>query len=101
MRKLLWSVAVVGLGFFQIAQSQDLSKPGANAEASGLPQLHERLRNPKGDSHDDYGSAIYIGNEQTVPLLLERLRRDHGATEPTPPPGLKLGFVRVRSGKCF
>jgi hypothetical protein len=93
MRRLFESVVVVVFILAQPAQSRDRSKPRDNAQGKYVLRLNERLRNPKGDSHDDYASAIYIGNEQTVPLLLERLRRDYGATEPIPPPGRQFGFV--------
>ena len=93
MRELLVLAVVSTLILVLPATSQERSEPRADSSSADLLRLHERLRNPKGDPHDDYISAIYIGNEETVPLLLERLRQDYGATEPTPRPGFIAGFV--------
>jgi hypothetical protein len=57
--------------------------------------LHERLRRG-GDLHDAYFGAPQIGNEETVPLLLERLRVEYGAAEQderNAPPGTEFGYV--------
>jgi len=48
-----------------------------------LKQLHEVLRHqPR--AHDAYLAAIEIGDETTIPPLLERLRLDYGESEPAP-----------------
>ena len=80
----------------QPAQSQALSKPD-QATDRALRRLHDILRQPPGPNdaarHDAYISLIGIANEDTLPLLLERLRIDYGSTEPVLPPGVKAGFV--------
>ena len=63
--------------------------------ADALRRLHNSLHQSL-DHHDAYLSLIGLGNEETVPLLLERLRIDYGETEPirpTPPLGVHLGFI--------
>lgn len=57
-----------------------------------LDQLHDILHKYP-EPHDAYLALEELGNEETVPLLLERLRLDYGATEPTPPPGTQFGFI--------
>lgn len=80
----------------QPTQPQDLSKRDQSTDRA-LRRLHDILRQPPGPNdaarHDAYLSLIGIGDEETVPLLLERLRIDYGTTEPVLAPGLKLGFV--------
>jgi hypothetical protein len=55
-----------------------------------LTELHEELRQYP-EPHDTYLALIELGNEETVPLLLDRLRLDYGASEPPP---LPLNMVR-------
>jgi len=57
-----------------------------------LAELHEVLRTTK-EPHDAYLEVTSLGNEATVPLLLDRLRLDYGEKEPTPPPGRQFGFI--------
>src|SRR5260370_13438030 len=55
-----------------------------------LDQLHDALRKYH-DPHDAYLSIAQLGNEESVPLLLERFRLDHGTSEP--PSQAMVGFV--------
>jgi outer membrane protein assembly factor BamB len=55
-----------------------------------LDQLHDALRKYR-DPHDTYLYIAQIGNEQSVPLLIERFRLDHGGPEPRP--AAVYGFV--------
>jgi len=58
-----------------------------------LTELHEELRQYP-EPHDAYLALIELGNEETVPLLLDRLRLDYGASEPAPlPHGMMRGFI--------
>lgn len=57
---------------------------------SDLVTIHARLRKYH-DLHDEYLRVAAIGNEETVPLLLNRLKKDYGATEPVIPPGKAFG----------
>ncbi len=58
-----------------------------------LAELREELRQYP-EPHDAYLALIELGNEETVPLLLDRLRLDYGASEPAPlPPGKMYGFI--------
>jgi outer membrane protein assembly factor BamB len=54
-------------------------------------QLHDVLRN-QAHLHDTYLQAAQVGNKDTVPLLIERLRQDFGAVELGPPSGNGMGF---------
>ena len=83
---LVWAGATLA------AQAQDPKLETGN-ESATLRVLHERLRHPEGDSHDDYLLACGVGNEKTVPLLLERFKHDFGFPEPPPELGQKFGFV--------
>jgi hypothetical protein len=95
MRRALFTLTLA-LATAHLTHAQLLDKPNPAADRA-LRGLHEALRQPPGLSdaarHDAYLSLIGFGNEQTVPLLLERLRIDYGATEPVPPPGKQLGFI--------
>jgi hypothetical protein len=58
-----------------------LSKPNDLLRAPTLEELHDQLRKYR-NLHDTYFSVAVAGNEETVPLLLERFRLDYGASEP-------------------
>jgi len=57
-----------------------------------LPELHRILRTSAGP-HDAYLQLPETGNEQTVPLLLDRLRLDYGVSEPVEVPGWGQGII--------
>jgi len=59
---------------------------GAFREPDTLAELHEILRNVR-EPHDAYARIEKLATEETVPLLLERLRIDYGAAEPVQVPG--------------
>jgi hypothetical protein len=97
MRKLLQlSAFLVLVVAVQPTRTQEFLKPDLNADRN-LRRLHDILRHPPGLSdarhHDTYLSLIGLGNEETLPLLLERLRQDYGESAPVLPPGTKQGFV--------
>ena len=56
-----------------------------------LDELHSELRTHS-NLHDTYLHIATVGNEKSVPLLLERLRKDYGASEPVLRPGMLEGF---------
>jgi len=55
-----------------------------------LARSNDELRKFAG-LHDTYLTIADIGNEESVPLLLERLRLDFGASEPNLSPGIVFG----------
>ena len=59
--------------------------------AQRLADLNDDLRN-HARLHDTYLEVAPIGNEETVPLLIERLRLDFGDKEYGPPSGVGTGF---------
>src|SRR5580704_13521489 len=72
--------------------------PKANQESQvqhqqeeALTQLHGVLRT-QAHLHDAYLQAVQVGNKDTVPLLIERLRQDFGAVELGPPSGNGMSF---------
>jgi PQQ-like domain len=67
------------------------SQPSPVFKEPTLDELHDALRKHR-NLHDEYLYIARIGNEQSVPLLLERLRLDYGASEPIPPPGMVYGL---------
>ncbi len=100
------SAALVMSGFFAIpalAQSHiattktassgnvEQSDPFPTLKAFTVDELNDILRNHS-NLHDAYISLISIGNKASVPLLIERLRKDYGATEPVLRPGVMEGF---------
>ena len=70
-----------------LASAQDTT----DSKHRELTRLHQILRT-QSNLHDEYFEAGEVGNEQTVPLLLNRLRSDYGAVEPIPQPGLLYGI---------
>jgi hypothetical protein len=72
-------------------QDESASKK-SSLQGTTLEQLHEILRKYP-EPHDTYLSIARIGNEETVPLLLERFRLDYGASEPPQTPGVLYGFI--------
>jgi hypothetical protein len=62
------------------------------AQRVALEQLHDILRKYP-EPHDAYISIAAIGNEETVPLLLERFRLDYGPLELEPTLGVMHGFI--------
>ena len=68
-----------------------LAQPGPDREKASLAQFHNEHRK-YAHLHDTYLGVAPIGNEETVPLLLERLRQDFGASEPSHPSGTGMAF---------
>jgi hypothetical protein len=64
-----------------LAERKKQDKLFAGYHIESLTRLNEVLRKYSG-LHDAYLHAGEIGNEETVPLLLNRLRLDFGDTEP-------------------
>ena len=88
-RRLLGLVGI--LVFIAPNASGQLTQPGQDPEKANLARYHDELRN-HADLHDTYIEVAPIGNEETVPLLLERLRKDFGGPEPSHLPGTELAF---------
>jgi hypothetical protein len=68
-----------------------LAQPGPDREKASLAQFHNELRK-YAHLHDTYIGVAPIGNEETVPLPLERLRPDFGASEPSHPSRTGMAF---------
>jgi hypothetical protein len=66
------------------------SKPNDSFRVPTLEELHDQLRKYR-NLHDTYFYVGRVGNEETVPLLLERFRLDYGTSEP-PGGGVYGGF---------
>jgi hypothetical protein len=62
-----------------------------NREKEVRERLHETLRK-YANLHDAYFGIASVGNEESVPLLLERLRLDYGARERWDPSGIGVSF---------
>jgi hypothetical protein len=93
MLRLTLSIVVATFVLVQLGHAQQRPMAKTDAQRVELLRLHEKLRASTEDHHDEYAEAMYIGNEQTIPLLLERLRQDYGATEPAPHAGAIPGFI--------
>ena len=90
-----WKPGNCGSPQWQRALSQheeSLQLFGSIGHADNLEELHKVLRNSR-EPHDAYLTAEEIGNEETVPLLLDRLRLDYGPSEPPVTPGKVQGFI--------
>jgi hypothetical protein len=84
MRKPLTFMAALALSAVPaIAQSPSIDEKSPNQveKAAALGRLHETLRT-QSNLHDAYLASAGVGNEQSVPLLLERLRLDYGSAQP-------------------
>ena len=68
-----------------------LAQPGPDREKASLAQFHNELRK-YAHLHDICIGVAPTGNKETVPLLLERLRQDFGASEPSHPSGTGMTF---------
>lgn len=76
----------VGLVASAPAAAQRVRRPLSVAQVRA--QLHDVLRRYR-EPHDTYLALSALGTAETVPLLLERFRQDHGMArlpEPPPPP---------------
>jgi hypothetical protein len=91
-RALLFLAILLSFGVVVEAQSSGLPlPPDLDQEKARLVSLNDELRN-YANLHDTYIDLAAVGNEASVPLLLERLRKDYGAGERYPPSGSELGF---------
>ena len=94
MRKPL--TFIVTLAFSAVtafARTPNVDKKSSNQvqKAAALERLHEILRT-QSNLHDVYLEIVGVGNEQSVPLLLERLRLDYGSLQLGDPSGTGMGF---------
>ena len=85
------SYAFLANGGFPRQRTKNSKHVLQSVQAPTLEQIHDHLRKYSG-LHDDYLYAATLGNEETVPLLLQRFRLDYGPLEPAPPPGTIPGF---------
>lgn len=94
MRRPLTSIVIL---FFSaataFAQTPSVAKnfPSQAWKTAALQRLHDTLRN-RSNLHDEYLEISGIGNEESVPLLLERLRLDYGSLQHGDPSGVGVGF---------
>lgn len=91
----LAGMAFCAQGAFGQVSPNDASSSASIQEKATLEQLHDVLRKYP-DPHDTYIEIAPIGNEESVPLLLERLRLDYGDWEESPPSGVGRAFVCTR-----
>ena len=94
MRKLLTFTVV--LAFWPVASFAQAPSDADQLwsqlrKASTLENLHETLRT-QSNLHDTYLYIAGSGNEQSVPLLLERLRLDYGASQRGDASGIGMTF---------
>src|SRR6267142_2334923 len=94
MRKPL--TFIVMLAFSAVtafARTPNVDEKSSNQvkKAAALERLHEILRT-QSNLHDVYLEIVGVGNEQSVPLLLERLRLDYGSLQLGDPSGAGMGF---------
>jgi hypothetical protein len=88
-RRTLGFIAI--LVFITPTAFGQLAQPGPEREKASFAQFHNELRK-YAHLHDTYIGVAPIGNEETVPLLLKRLRQDFGASEPSHPSGTGMAF---------
>ena len=70
----------------------DEKSPNQVRKTAALESLHEILRKHS-NLHNEYPEIAAIGNEESVPLLLERLRLDYGSLQRGgDPSGIGVGF---------
>ena len=76
-RALLFLAILLSFGVVVEAQSSGLPlPPDLDQEKARLVSLNDELRN-YANLHDTYIDLAAVGNEASVPLLLERLRKDY------------------------
>ncbi|MGA8144291.1 MAG: hypothetical protein WB987_10420 [Candidatus Acidiferrales bacterium] len=68
-----------------------MTSPSQNQEKEVRAQLYDVVRK-NAYLHASYLDIAPIGNKQTVPLLLGRLRHDFGAFESGAPSGIGMAF---------
>jgi len=86
---------IATLVFFAPTAFGQLAQPSQGRERASLAQFHDELRK-YAHLRDTYIEVAPLGNEETVPLLLERLRQDFGASEPSHPSGTGMAFDCAR-----
>jgi len=94
MRKPLTSIVMLALSAATaFAQTPSVAEnlPNQAWKTAALQRLHDTLRN-QSNLHDQYLEIAAIGNEESVPLLLERLRLDYGSLQHGDPSGVGVGF---------
>src|SRR5207253_6008263 len=72
-----WSSDVCSSDLFAQTPYVDEKSPNQVRKTAALESLHDILRKHS-NLHDEYLEIAAIGNEGSVPLLLERLRLDYG-----------------------
>jgi hypothetical protein len=95
MRKPLTSIVMLvfsAVTAFAQTPYVDEKSPNQVRKTAALESLHDILRNHS-NLHDEYAEIAAIGNEESVPLLLERLRLDYGSSQRGgDPSGIGVGF---------
>jgi hypothetical protein len=94
MRKPLTFILVLAFSAvtaFARTPNVDEKSPNQVQKAEALERLHEVLRTDS-NLHNVYLEIAGVGNEQSVPLLLERLRLDYGSLQLGDPSGAGMGF---------
>jgi hypothetical protein len=95
MRRALTSIAMLAFSavtaFAQTPYVEEKS-PNQVRKPAALERLHDILRNHS-NLHNEYAEIAAIGNEESVPLLLERLQLDYGSLQRGgDPSGMGVGF---------
>jgi PQQ-like domain len=94
MRRPLMSIVMLAFSAvtaFAQASSVEEKFPNQVRRTAALQDLHDVLRNHS-NLHDAHLAIAAIGNEESVPLLLERLRLDYGSLQHGDPSGVGVGF---------
>src|SRR5580700_10954498 len=94
MRKpLTFMVMLAFSAVTALAQTPNVEEKSRNRiqKAAALERLHQILRT-QSNLHNVYLEIAGVGNEQSVPLLLERLRLDYGSLQIGDPSGAGMGF---------
>jgi len=94
MRRPLTSLAIFAFSAvtaFAQTPYVDEKSPYQVRKTAALAQLHDSLRKHS-NLHNEYFEIAAMGNEESVPLLLERLRLDYGSLQRGDPSGVGVGF---------
>ena len=94
MRRRLASIVILAISAIPaFAQTQYVQRQSSNQirQTAALERLHDALRKHS-NLHDEYLEIAGIGNEESVPLLLKRLRLDYGSSQPGESSGIGVGF---------
>ena len=89
----VWRSEYSFFGGYAFAQTPSVAEnlPSQARKTAALQRLRDTLRNHS-NLHDEYLEIAGIGNKESVPLLLERLRLDYGSLQHGDPSGVGVGF---------